>query len=108
MDDLISRAAALDVLVTSPNFHTTLTRIEELPAVDAVQVAQQWISVKDRMPDNDAICLVCGKKGGMRVARVFVGKTYSWWTIVGTGKYFNATHWMPLPEPPKMDGESDE
>ena len=38
MDDLISRKAALDVLVTSPNFHTTLTRIEELPAVDAVPV----------------------------------------------------------------------
>ena len=40
MDDLISRAAALDVLVTSPNFHTTLTRIEELPAVEAVPVVR--------------------------------------------------------------------
>lgn len=40
-DDLISRAAALDVLVTSPNFHTTLTRIEELPAVDAIPV--EWL-----------------------------------------------------------------
>ena len=38
MADLISRAAALDVLVTSPNFNTTLTRIEELPAVDAERV----------------------------------------------------------------------
>lgn len=38
MDDLISRAEALDVLVTSPNFHTTLTRIEELPAVDAAPI----------------------------------------------------------------------
>ena len=60
-----------------------------------------WISVEDRLPDNDAICLVCGKKGGMRVARVYVGKNYAWWTVVGTGKYFNATHWMSLPEPPK-------
>ena len=40
MDDLISRAAALDVLVTSPNFHTTLTRIEELPAVDAAPMVR--------------------------------------------------------------------
>lgn len=41
--DLISRAAALDVLVTSPNFHTTLTRIEELPAVDAAPVVHgRW------------------------------------------------------------------
>lgn len=40
MDDLISKAAALDVLVTSSNFHTTLTRIEELPSVDAVRVVR--------------------------------------------------------------------
>lgn len=50
MADLISRAAALDVLVTSPNFHTTLTRIEELPAVDAVPVVHgRWI---DENPDD--------------------------------------------------------
>jgi hypothetical protein len=66
----------------------------------------EWISVDDRMPENNAICLVCGKKGGMRVARAYVtrtyvGKSYIWWTVVGTGKSFNATHWMPLPEPPK-------
>ena len=42
MDDLISRAAALDVLVTSPNFHTALTRIEELPAVDAAPVVHGY------------------------------------------------------------------
>lgn len=47
-NDLISRAAILDVLVTSPNFHTTLTRIEELPAVDAVPVRHgHWIDWKD-------------------------------------------------------------
>ena len=39
-NDLISRAAAIDALVTSPNFHTTLTRIEELPAVDAVPIVR--------------------------------------------------------------------
>ena len=44
MDDAISRAAALDVLVTSPNFHTTLTRIEELPAVYAIPV--EWLKSK--------------------------------------------------------------
>ena len=61
----------------------------------------EWISVDNRFPDNNAICLVCGKKGGMRVARAYVCKNYTWWTVVGTGKVFNVTHWMPLPEPPK-------
>lgn len=33
----------MDVLVTSPNFHTTLTRIEELPAEDAAPVVYgEW------------------------------------------------------------------
>lgn len=44
-NDLISRAAALDVLVTSPNFHTTLTRIEELPTVDAIPV--EWLKARE-------------------------------------------------------------
>ena len=48
MDDAISRAAALDVLVTSPNFHTTLTRIEELPAVYAIPV--EWLKDKMQKP----------------------------------------------------------
>lgn len=51
MDDPISRAAALDVLVTSPNFHTTLTRIEELPAVDAVPV--EWLREKMKWADDE-------------------------------------------------------
>lgn len=61
-------------------------------------VPSPWVSVKDRLPENGSICLVCGAKGGMRVARF--RSVRAEWTIVGTGKYFNATHWMPLPSPP--------
>lgn len=64
MDDLISRAAALDVLVTSPNFHTTLTRIEELPAVDAVPVIHAyWVEEPDRV--NHWHCSNCGVVEGI-------------------------------------------
>lgn len=66
MSDVISRAAALDVLVTSPNFHTTLTRIEELPAVDAVPVVHgRWIGYPECLGYDDAyldehiVCSVC-------------------------------------------------
>lgn len=60
LTDLIPRAAALDVLVTSPNFHTTLTRIEELPAVNAAPVVHgRWI-----FHDDDIMpwvsCSECG------------------------------------------------
>ena len=71
MDDLISRAAALDVLVTSPNFHTTLTRIEELPAVDAVPMVHgrwvdadrnpvAWSKALPSSPKDSCVCSVCG------------------------------------------------
>ncbi|MBO7669718.1 MAG: DUF551 domain-containing protein [Oscillospiraceae bacterium] len=64
----------------------------------------EWISVYDRLPDDGTKCLVCGARGAIRVARASVRKQHSWWTVVGTSKFFNATHWMPLPEPPK-DGD---
>lgn len=64
MDDLISRETALDVLVTSPNFHTTLTRIEELPAVDAAPVVHgRWDLLITKYPaylwQADASCSRC-------------------------------------------------
>lgn len=58
----------------------------------------EWISVNEKLPENGSICLVCGAKGGIRVARF--RSVRAEWTIVGTGKYFNATHWMELPAPP--------
>ena len=58
MADLILREAALDVLVTSPNFHTTLTRIEELPAVDAAPVVHaRWIL----MQNGSGVCSACNR-----------------------------------------------
>ena len=60
---------------------------------DADKVMPQWISVKDRLPEN-----------GVEVLVVSDGETgASWheagefgWAIGGT-----VTHWMPLPEPPE-------
>lgn len=58
MADLILREAALDVLVTSPNFHTTLTRIEELPAVDAAPVVHaRWQGVSPMVDSEE--CSAC-------------------------------------------------
>lgn len=64
----------------------------------------EWISVKDRLPENRIIEVICVRKT----------KTDSYYSIPltwrGDGFYFfldkynlisDITHWMPLPEPPK-------
>ena len=90
--------------------------IDSIPAADVVEQEQEskllneWISVKDRLPDICGFpCLLCGENAFGQI-RVFAGFTgymergkFKWhsnqkdididvWTI---------TRWMPLPNPPK-------
>lgn len=63
---------------------------------------QQWISVKDRLPEEFENVIAANKRG----------KAYdidkAWWNgyrwdRCGKGSYRNVTHWMPLPEPPEEE-----
>lgn len=76
---------------------------------------QEWISVKDRKPENDygkhwkerRHYLVRLQNGIMVVAR-YGYKDYGWWIdshdcVLDKERYREVTHWMPLPEPPRMD-----
>jgi hypothetical protein len=59
----------------------------------------KWISVKDRLPDSegDVLAMYLG---------VYKPKTVTYWFDAKRGGRFGtepATHWMPLPEPPKGD-----
>lgn len=69
-------------------------------ALEKVPSAAGWWSVSDRLPEKGTICLVCGKNGGMRVARASYYEPLDLWTVIGTGKPFHVTHWMELPMPP--------
>lgn len=67
-----------------------------------------WISVKDRMPEKDEGVLVYGKADKCCGSCVMLGEaryshereqfSYGEWDCV-----CEATHWMPLPEPPKEE-----
>ena len=64
-----------------------------------------WISVKDRLPEPPAQCLVYSPK--MSRPRGMETATY---TELGwlTAAYFSGiTHWMPLPEPPEEENENE-
>ena len=70
---------------------------------DIIRIATEpeWISVKERLPDDDVQCLVWHKNG--RECRVAVRWEGEFWegSIRITS---NVTHWMSLPAPPS-DGK---
>lgn len=115
MDDLISRAAAIaqikenychwcdhiDLCQSCETQDCIATIEQQVPAVDAVPVVQRWISVKDRLPEVAGWYIVFYNGSAMQVA-FFKGKKWPF-----NNHYHTITHWMPLPEPPKMDGEAD-
>jgi Protein of unknown function (DUF551) len=74
----------------------------------------EWISVKDRLPeDGQDILYVVRDRGSepyvMRGSRAYEAGTGYWWCdedgeFDESGNepgFSTVTHWMPLPEPPK-------
>ena len=72
--------------------------ILDAPSADVAPV-QKWISVKDRLPEEEGLYLVAVVNDHERR----YSKT-AWYH--GHGNWFlhqKVTHWMPLPEPPKEE-----
>ena len=69
-----------------------------------VQPVNQWISAKDRLPDEDGWYLVC-KHNRVRVAEWCKDCWYNESDL--PIDYCTITYWQPLPEPPK-DGEHND
>jgi hypothetical protein len=88
------------------------TRMDVCGMLDDTQTIGGWISVKDKLPENNTVCLTYSPKGKMRVAEAFLPSSLPnskydpmecWWSTHGAGgtRFVAVTHWMPLPEPPK-------
>lgn len=63
----------------------------------------EWISVKDRLPEDDQECLVafkCCEDFAFDLSTYFASdESFIYWNDFGLRR--DITHWMPLPEPPK-------
>lgn len=71
--------------------------------LDSGVTVQEWISVKDRLPeDGVSVLAICFYKEKRRMLVCYMSKKNvgNWYTKVA-GQRVQVTHWMPLPEPPK-------
>ncbi len=60
-----------------------------------------WISVKDRLPEQDGRYAVCYRFKDQPFLKIYIG---DWMYGIGWANLLSdtqITHWMPLPEAPK-------
>ena len=73
----------------------------------------KWISVKDRLPDEDEQVLIFGLEGyDVGTYSPEGAETIQFLVSIDSSSGFNymnyhycVSHWMPLPEPPKGDND---
>ena len=117
MGDLISREALLEnyglknavkygnkTEEQQHNSYSTLMLYEvadmiwDAPAVDAAQ----WVSVEEMLPEEVENVLVFSRHGDVTWIQTAYRIKKHWWQMGGPISSY-VTHWMPLPEPPKME-----
>ena len=67
------------------------------------RVKSEWISVEERLPETNKKFLVCYSNGSMDIAKYIRVDGFELW-FEETTFTKHITHWMPLPEAPKMKG----
>lgn len=70
--------------------------------IDNGVTVQEWISVKDKLPEESGMYIVTANDGhAQRVSFVLWQKKNRRWNLTGARSYWRVTHWQPLPQPPK-------
>lgn len=77
---------------------------------------QEWIPVTEGLPQNDygkhwkdrKYYLVIYQPSGLMCVAHYGYKQYDWWIdnydcVMSAANYKEVTHWMPLPEPPRVN-----
>ena len=107
MNDLISRSALLEKrFKMHSNFlgSVPVVAVKDIEAAPAVDAGPKWISVEDGLPEKSGDYLAFTEKGIFMVLsyseihRAF--NAYDWCENITP---IRCTHWMPLPDPPKVE-----
>lgn len=104
---------ALDDIVTNGiDLNTTVfVSLESLEVVASVLERMQWISVKDRLPNNKGCYLLTVKHwfDGEPVVREAYWNGEDWFSCDDRRYKITprVTHWMPLPEKPEEVNDAE-
>lgn len=106
-EDAISRQAVLDIVNNPLNIRLDAI-IKDLPPVTP---QPKWISVNERMPEEDKTVIASTEYGVYPEAKY--SKEYGWeWAYESGADYWRelegVTAWMPLPKPYNPQEESEE
>lgn len=106
MAEYIEREAAYEAIMSEPPDahypHWYADKIKAIPASD-VEPVQEWISVKDRLPEAGGYVVCIAKRNPFSRFMPMVARIEkNGWVNPITEQYISeVTHWMPLPELPK-------
>jgi hypothetical protein len=78
-----------------------------LPFCSMYDKKSVWISVYERLPENEQMVLTIDAEGEMQVCFYETAWKGIFQQCHGLVKIYNITHWMPLPEPPETKGETE-
>lgn len=67
--------------------------------ISSIKPGSEWISVKDRLPENDGHYIVCRTINPYQIVFEARWKEGKWMSVV---QLDYITYWMPLPEPPPL------
>ncbi len=95
---LIDADEAIKRAKEEPSIYDLVDTPEFLSYCPTVNLAGQWISVKDRLPESSGSYIVYSGKSGTVFTAHFWARDNRW---SGRSLNLTITHWMPLPEPPE-------
>lgn len=105
-EDLIKRLMLTEEMLRTAQFNEAASLIKD--SADAIEelIKPQWISVEDRLPNEGEYVLVTylSLSGKMMAVSFWFrdNRNKAHW---GGENELLVTHWMPLPEPPKEEGD---
>ena len=75
--------------------------LEAAALIETLAAQSKWLSVKEKLPENDAHYLVFTSDNNAAEVAIYYGDG-EWLTPDLTNLTPLVTHWMPLPEPPEV------